>query len=207
MVWVLYEDSLVPGGKPSNYGPHVLLAQCVAERVGALVGRPFGYSGRRLIQGGLQANPRKGNATLRDEVFRGLSRLTRGARRVVAVYDRDVIHELVGVADPTCTPAIVGALTPPQADPATLATVLLDANLESLLEALRACGMSPTLPWSDATRKARGALQARDRIMHNAAEPQRRALRDCLMQSMPSFEYLVCKVASAVMAAPWFGRL
>jgi hypothetical protein len=31
---------------------------------------------------------------------------------VVAVYDRDVIHELVDVRDPTCTREIVAALTP-----------------------------------------------------------------------------------------------
>lgn len=207
MVWVLYEDSLVAGGKPSNYGPHVLVAQCVAERLASLAGRADAYAGRRLIQAGLSANPRRGATKLRDEVFDQLDRLARGGRRMVAVYDRDRIHEVVAVKRPACTGDIVAALTPPAADPDALATVVLDAKLESILDALRACGMPSTLPWSDASRKARGALQARDRIMHNAAQPQHRAARDCLMQRMPSFEYLVCKVASAVMSAPWLSCL
>jgi hypothetical protein len=124
----------------------------------------------------------------------------------VAVYDRDEIHECVGLSDPRCTSAIVRELTPPAGPADRLKTVLLDRNLETVIETLKACGLRADLPWEKALAKRGGALTVRDRILQNAAAPHERAIRDGLMQRMPSFRYLVHKVTAAVLAAPWLPR-
>lgn len=202
MVLVLYEDSLVRGGKPTNYGPHLLLAQCVADRLAVARPRPHGYLARDLIDRGLACNPRRGNTKLRDAVHANLEKHTRGGKNVVAVYDRDRIDEIVCVADPNCTRAIVEALAPVGGSD-RLATVLLDANLETVITTLRGCGMRADLPWDEALAKRAGALGDRDRIMQNAAVADQ-AIRDRLLERMASFEYLVCKTTAAVMASRWF---
>ena len=201
MVLVLYEDSLVRGTKPANYGPHVLLAQCVAERLNDATQRPDAYSGRQLIDRGLVGNPRRGNSKLRDDVAAIFDKLA-GAARMVAVYDRDRIDDCVVLPGPSCTSAIVAALTPEGASPDRLRTVLLADNLETLIKTLQSCGLGESLPWDPALAKGRQALEARDRIMHNAATA-RREVRDCLIERMQSFDYLVTKVTDAVRAAPW----
>lgn len=202
MVLVLYEDSLVRGGKPTNYGPHLLLVQCVADRLAVARPRPHGYLARDLIDRGLACNPRRGNTKLRDAAHANLEKHTRGGKNVVAVYDRDRINEIVVVTDPSCTRAIVEALAPAGGSD-RLATVLLDANLETVITTLRGCGMRADLPWDEALAKRAGALGDRDRIMQNAAVADQ-AIRDRLLERMASFEYLVCKTTAAVMASRWF---
>ncbi len=117
---------------------------------------------------------------------------------MVAVYDRDEIHELIDGA-PRCFGDVVKALTPASGPMDLLATVLLDANLETVLETLQRCGLDKNLPWRKALAKRRGALLARDRILQNAAVASQEVRRK-LRKEMPSFQYLICKLAVAVVA-------
>jgi len=197
-VLVLYEDSLVSGTRPTNYGPHVLVAQCVADLLAEAGELPVGATSRALIDAGLEANPQKGKDKLKKQVFSNLELLTRGGTRVVAVYDRDAIHELVDV-DPRCFGEVVRALTPASGPTDLLATVLLDANLETVIETLQRCGLDDSLPWRKALEKRRGALLARDRILQNAAVASLEVRRK-LCRQMPSFQHLICKLAAAVLA-------
>jgi hypothetical protein len=173
---VLYEDA--PGNQPREFGPHNLALACLADRLNRSV-----YDLKQHVEG----HPKKGNDRVRQESHR----LAADKIVVFAVYDDDRICELTALPSTACKREVVAALQP-QTTPAHVTVVLLHQRIETLLKAARSCSKQPAL-----TRKP-SPLDRDIHLNRLALDPTRRQERDCVLRDMPSFAYLVDKLAGAL---------
>lgn len=78
--------------------------------------------------------------------------------------------------------------------------MLLERNIETVVEAVRACApaIAPEEVWQQAVERKN--LNARDIVLKRAASPPERALRDCILRRVPSLAYLIDKLVAALSA-------
>jgi len=187
---ILYEDSAANGGV-HNYGPHVLVQQCVGDRLG---------KSHWELKDSLAAMPKNGVSNVRVECRRIASRIARGGGLVVAVYDADKIRREIVRPATACKVEVKEVLKKECSWPDQLCIVLLERNIETVVEAVRTC--EPTLVPEDIWVQAikRKNLNARDIVLTHAASPPKRALRDQVLAIVPSLGYLVHKLVVALSA-------
>ena len=183
---ILYEDQL--DGDLRGYGPHALVTQCLADRRGFE---------RWVLKPRLDSLPRKGNGNvLRDcrQNFRRLS--SRGP--VFAVYDDDKIRELIKLPHQACKTQVTAYLRKDCAAAESLVIVLLERNLETVIETIFA--IEPNIRPEEVRVRAieQKNLTDRDTIFKAAAAPDKRRLRDDLLERMPSLRRLVEKIDEAL---------
>lgn len=185
-VTILYEDS---AGERSQFALHQLVVRCVADRLDR---EP------RTFEDSLRGYPKKGNANVRRACQQELSRLARDGRLVCAVYDSDEITQLVKLPARSCKTKIVGALKQNCDATVNLRVVLLIENTESLLIALRDLKVIPDRDAMFADAIDRKNLASRDILFKAAVWQTTPEQRAALLASVPSFGYLIDKVAAAL---------
>ena len=185
-VVVLYEDQV--GGVVTDYGPHVLVKQCVCDRL-----KLDPWSLKTIA-----AVPRNGNGNVYKDCASQPPKIGRDGSFVVAVYDYDHVRDMkqLGLPRAACKRDTREALLKACPWRERLVVVFLDRNIETIIEAICAC--DPTLATEDQRRRAlvNKDLNARDIILRaaSAPTPARLALRNCVFQRVPSLQYLVDKL-------------
>jgi hypothetical protein len=178
-VTILYEDSAADGDV-RNYGPHRLVVQCVADRLGVQA-----WELRTLTP-----VPKRSASKLRNECKRIPARFGRDGSWIIAVYDSDRIRPGLGLDSSCCKALVRERLRDECAWGEHLGVVLLERNVESLIEAVQRC--SPTLvdegTWKAALAKK---LNARDIVLGKAAKPPQVQIRACVLREVPSLAYLI----------------
>jgi hypothetical protein len=188
-VVVLYEDARSRSSGQFRF--HDLVTRSVADAKGVADADLHQFSGR------CTGIPKKGAdkviASLRDAAY--VSRLVDSspAHSVVAVLDRDQVHRHLDLSPAPCTSAVTSAVHAGVARQEHVKVVLLDRNLETVVERVRAC--DPALVPTDEYVRAieRKDPLARDTVFQKAAA--RATVRAALRKAMPSFQYLVASVA------------
>jgi hypothetical protein len=185
---ILYEDAAVRGGQVKDYGPHLLVRQCVADRLGKQL-----WELRQL-----DANPRNGASNIRLDCKQNPPAIGRAGGRVFAVYDFDQIHQEVKLSSSACKEQLKEVLKKECAWQDRLTIVFLERNIETVVEAVCSCA-SGRIP-EDQRLKAikHKRLNARDLILKRVLGPSDRALREAVLHEVPSFAYLVDKVVAAL---------
>jgi hypothetical protein len=191
-ITILYEDSAADG-PVKEYGPHLLVRQCVADRLGK---SPWELST-------LEGMPRNGASNIVKDCRRVPPQIGRDGRLVVAVYDADKIHREVNnlqrevkLPAGACKRDIKPILRAACAWQERLVIVFLEENIETVLEAVCACAaVSVELRRLAVERKQRNE---RDIVLRKILGPSDRALRDAVLQRVQSLGYLVDKVAAAL---------
>jgi len=197
-ITILYEDSAADG-QVKEYGPHLLVRQCVADRLGK--------SSWELKT--LEGIPRNGASNIVKDCRKIPPQFGRDGRLVAAVYDFDKIrhevnkiHHDVKLAPGACRSQIKAALGSGCAWREQLVIVLLDRNLETVLEAVCAC--APTMISAELRRLAieRKQRNERDLVLKKIISPNDRAIREAVLERVPSLGYLVDKLVAALADEP-----
>ncbi|HSO00830.1 MAG TPA: hypothetical protein VLS89_21210 [Candidatus Nanopelagicales bacterium] len=186
-VTVLYEDSAADGSL-KEYGPHLLVRQCVADRLGV-----ESWTLRQL-----EGMPRRGASKLRNDCRRIPPQVGRDGRVIVAVYDADKIHRDVQLPATACKAQMKEILAAECAWRERLVIVFLEKNLETVLSAIRACSSQLVAEETWQRAVSRKDRNARDIILKEAARPPNRPLRELVLQRVPSLGYLVGKLSAAL---------
>lgn len=174
---VFYEDQAA--GEVKEFGPHLLLCACVADRVGS----------KTLwdVKASIDGQPKKGDSKL-------LAACKRHAERdvdelVFALFDADKLHVRLGIPKGSIDElrtTLETKIASPKVRP-----FLLEHNLESLIAATAGC-LEPPCETPIPKRH-----NERDKILVRAAYASR-AVRDCITRTLPSFAALVDPVAEAL---------
>ena len=168
-ITVLYEDQLA--ARPNNYGPHVLMLACVADRMGG----DTWMLGKRVL-----AIAKKGDSKLRAALREEGAMLADGGP-VVAMFDADRVRACYGLPSNACKQSVLDAIEAEASGVPVI--VLLERNMEDVVAACCAASNKP-FPQSKPTP------QQRDAILHGAASAGA-AVRVQVLASVPSFERLV----------------
>lgn len=176
-VVVFYEDQAAGG--INQFGPHLLLCACVADRLGT----KSIWDVRKLVDG----EPKKGADNL-------LAACKRHAKRnrnelVFAMFDADKVHVCLK-APKAPLEALRTALEEEIRSPKVRPFLLAD-SIETLVEASARC-LEP--PVEGPIRKRHNE---RDNLLARAATASR-SVRDCISHAVPSFALLADAVASAL---------
>ena len=176
-ITVLWEDQR--GGQQKGFGPHDLLAACVADRLAINVGQIRPY---------LLSVPKKGNGNLvRRALACDLDRLPKTGP-VFAVLDRDKVEELWKPDErpANCMAALRQRIV--QEAPGSYDLVFLVENVESLVE-----DCCVTLRLAPGRRKP--TPEGRDAILARAVWSADPSQRGRILDRRPSFKRLVGRVA------------
>lgn len=170
-VTVYFEDTLVTGIKPRDYGPLVFLRALVADREG--------LASHYDLKGSFDAYPLNGNA----RVLQQLSEVEGIRYPAVVTLDEDAIDAIIkhgGQTPAACVSGRKAALRTVTGNHAT-PIVFVRRNQETLLQALRDLAGPAGFPvlnestW-DAAIGGKD-LVSRDRVLQAAASPPARPLR------------------------------
>lgn len=176
-VVVFYEDQAA--GEINQFGPHLLLCACVADRLGTLTI----WDVRRLVDG----QPKKGA----DNLLAACRRHAKRSRNelVFAMFDADKAHLCLKTPKAPLDDlraALEAEIRSPKVRP-----FLLADSVETLVEASARC-LEP--PIEGPIRKRHNE---RDNILARAATASR-SVRDCVSRTVPSFAALIEAVAAAL---------
>ncbi len=174
-VIVLYEDSLVPGGRPTAYGPHKLLEACVRD------------SGLLGFERRLDPRPMNGAAKALALVTPHLDLIAPSGQPVVLLLDGDKIRRALQLPPDAGDPQVIEEIQNrcAAAQRYRLNVVLLNQNLESVLEVLRGCDPAPSADYDMAIKDKK--LNQRDIVFRRVATSTAKAIRDCLMDRLASW--------------------
>jgi len=177
---VLYEDQAAV--KPTNYGPHILVLQCVADRVG---GDPRGD-----LKPLSNAKPMKGSGNLRKELRERGALLQRSGPVVIMVDDDKIrgCYQDLGLARTSCKSQVIAAIKS-ECSGVDPGIVLLNQNMETVLNVcLRALGRPPL--------NSKPSPEERDQILMRCASPAvTPAQRQEILDRVPTLGRLVCILA------------
>lgn len=177
-VTVLYEDQdNATGAKP--FGLHELVTALVADEL---------CQSLRDVKPRLRCLPLKGNA----RVFEGLREadtIGRG-RWVLALLDADRIRSQpeVGLAQNEPEPQVVARVLDVTGTAKLRGVTLLVHNMETVVRAAASC--YPALDNGTVQRALRKKLNERDMVLNRVAYEAPPAVRQCMMERVPSLQYL-----------------
>ena len=179
-ICVLYEDQR---GPRQGFGLHALVKACVAD---ALADQP-----RHLIEKALSDyRPLKGDTKLLGACREELDLIASDGRPVVAVFDNDKIRHLLKLSAKAPDEHVEREIRKGGSRPDRLFIILLKQNMESVLTAAHECD-----PRIDAERVKLATVKKdvleRDAILTSVSGERFRAIRDCILQKLPSFQALV----------------
>lgn len=175
---VLYEDELGRGARVSQFGPHVLVCACIADRrraTGAVSASAWS------IQQQTDPRPQKGNAAL----LAAADRLARVHRSLVIVIDTDRTPVALGLPRNATPDQIKDAIEARFAGKGSSVPIVcpLVRNMETVLEAAaEVLGEPPPV---------RKKPLDRDRRLLRLASREDPAARERLLELVPSFARLV----------------
>jgi hypothetical protein len=174
---VFYEDQAA--GEVKEFGPHLLLCACVADRVGS----------KTLwdIKASVDGQPKKGDSKLLAACKKHTERDVDEV--VFALFDADKLHIRLGIPKGSIDElriALEAKIASSKVRP-----FLLEHKLETLVEASAGCLEQPV---EDPIPKRHNE---RDMILSKAATASR-SVRDCIMRTVPSFAALVDAIAQAL---------
>lgn len=179
-VTVFYEDQAA--GELNEFGPHLLLCACVADRLKT----KSIWEVRRIVDG----QPKKGADKLLAACKRHAKRNRNRNEIVFALFDADKLHVHLKIPKSPLDELhakLNGEIQSPKVRP-----FLLADSIESLVET-SACCLDP--PVEGPLRKRHNE---RDNILNRAATAASRSVRDCVTRTVPSFAALIEAVASAL---------
>lgn len=170
LITILYEDRQAKGER--NYGPHMLLLACVADRLGG---------SRYALRSRVAPVPLSGDGNVKLKLREDGADLT-AAGRLIAMFDHDRVRACYGLGPRACKSEVLGRIR--QEAGGSAAVVLLIENMESLLAAC-----------CNALKRPRPATKPRpaerDAILQAAAADGQAAARAEILHSIPSFGRLV----------------
>lgn len=184
LVTVLYEDQR---GATKEFGLHKFVLACVYDEIDGQ---------HHVLFQQAEARPLKSNTKVLATLFEDAAEIASDGRRIVAVLDRDRVHEPLNLAATAEDDAVVKAIRERCAADVAITLVLLANNLESVLSDIAACGralVQELLP--DALRKD---MAKRDIIFARAAALEQRALRECVQKRNGSIRLLRDSVIAAI---------
>lgn len=185
-VFILYEDS---AGERAEFTLHDLVVRCVADSLDRE---------HRDFKDVLRGIPKKGNSNVRRACQQDLPRLARNGDQVWALYDNDRVRRLVNLPADACKTQVVDALRVGCVPVDRLRVVLLIENTESLLRALRELGTLPNREEMFERAIKNKELQSRDQLFKDAAWRTTQEQRVRLQERVPSFGYLVTRLAAVL---------
>ncbi|MBI5498107.1 MAG: hypothetical protein HY904_24100 [Deltaproteobacteria bacterium] len=172
---VLYEDQL--GQQVTEFGPHVLLIQCVAD---LLEQSPHELK-KRLVP-----RPMKGKEKVARCLLEDLQNLACDFAWILVLIDGDRLREIAQLDNPRNEGDIRRAILKRHpVDGQKVVPVVLENNMESLLEACRRCW--PGLPVG---RKAKPSPIERDGVLNKIAWAPDMGVRQCVLNGCPALEQL-----------------
>lgn len=185
-VTILYEDS---AGERAEFALHDLVVRCVADRLDR---------DPKTLRSALHGIPKKGNANVRRACRQDLPRLARDGRVVVAVFDNDRIRRMANLPPAACKAQVTSCLKSGCEPSALLRIVLLVENTETLLVALRDISVLQGRDAMFVEAIDRKVLASRDILFKDAVWRTTLEQRVGLLEAVPSFGYLVSKLAALV---------
>jgi hypothetical protein len=179
-VCVLYEDQR---GPRQGFGLHALVKACVSDALAT--------EQRHVIEAALRDyRPLKGYANLLKACREELEDIAPDGRPVIAVFDNDKIRHLLKLAKSAPDKQVEQEIRKGSPPSAQLSIILLKQNMESVLTAAQACDPSID-PKRIELATVKKDLLERDAILAGVTSEQLRAVRDCILQKLPSFQALV----------------
>lgn len=189
--WILYEDRRARAG--SKYPFHDLVLRLVHDRVHERF--QLWDLDRMLV-----ANPRKGIGNILSAARTDIERLRSGGAEVIAFVDADQLHNELrrtSLTGSVCATLLKEALRRERPLPQP-EWVLLRDNLESVIEALRLCGLREVSneAFDRATRKK--DVEARDIVFTAAAKEVNARARVELLGRVPDLRYLATRIVACL---------
>lgn len=183
---ILYEDCR---GQLLNFGLHKLVMACVFDRLNGEA---------HLLYGAVRDYQAKGDANLLRKCCHDVEEIAPDGHPVVAVFDNDRIRRLLGLPTTTSDADVKAAIKSRKTSAGSMEVALLKENTESLLRSAQHCGVDIS---ADLVERAveRKELNARDVIFGRVANPEKRALRDCVLEKNDSLGELVRCLSSLLM--------
>lgn len=178
LITVLYEDQLA--AQPNNYGPHMLVLACVADRIGS---EPWG------LRQQVRAIPKKGDSKLRD-ALRDEGALLARCGPLLVMFDADRVRACYGLPSHACKRSVLDKIHGEATGKPIL--ILLERNMEDVVDACCKALQQPS-------PQRKPTPPERDAILHKTVAASRHA-RDEVLQSVPSFARLVRAVHEALSA-------
>lgn len=186
LVKIMYEDQ--QAADASDLGLHLLVSRCVLERLGWRDER--WYELRRHLIG----QAKKGDAKLLAACQNPNE--ARNFRHVFAVFDDDQVRAIkpLALSPSACKLQVRTAILATSPYRNDLGVVLLGRNMESVVTAVQRCkGLEA------AQKKLK--LPERDAVLASIAwRREDEPLRACVLQAVPSLEYLVERLAKILRA-------
>lgn len=177
---ILYEDA---SGPRKGFGPHELVLRCVADDY--VAPQAFGSSRHYTLSRRLDGRPMKGV----DKVLNGcenIERIVDGGQRLFILVDNDRIRRHVRLPSAASSEEVQAAIRALCPLPNQLHITLLEDNAESLIKAAADC--DPNIDRVRVAEALRKKLMSRDLVFESVARGQRRDVRDCVRQCVPSFD-------------------
>ena len=190
--FVLWEDSR---GVTKDFGPHALALACVADEF---------RIDRWALRDWVLGIPKNGAHKLLTAFRRDAIELSRRGESVIAVLDHDRAGELVGLDSTACRSSILERINAETEGACNRHLVLLEANVETLVTV--AGTVTEALPTLIQRACFHKDINARDRILHRAAEPHFHDRRR-ILDELRSLRRLVDLLTRLLRACPEFAAL
>ena len=174
---VLYEDAQ----QGRNFGPHQLLCGLIFDTTE----QPFAAITRQVAFSALKGRDKLIGAIKDPQRWK---RLAPGHAPVFALLDADKIRDHFG-GKRAGARDIAEQLRRTCADPKRLRVILLERNLETVLEAIRACDDGRTIPAALFNQSLAKNVNARDVVLGKVGtDDGRKTMRDCVRARVPSLD-------------------
>ncbi|MBA3550135.1 MAG: hypothetical protein H0T76_26960 [Nannocystis sp.] len=184
LVKIMYKDQ--QAADASDLGLHLLVSRCVLERLGWKEER--WYELRRHLIG----QAKKGDAKLLAACQNANE--ARNFRHVFAVFDDDEVRTIkpLALSPNACKVQVRAAILATSPYRNDLGVVLLGQNMESVVAAVQRCKCA-------AVPEKKLKLPERDAVLASIAWREEDApRRACVLQAVPSLEYLVARLAKII---------
>lgn len=187
---VLYEDQR---GPTNEFGLHRLVVACVWDRV--TIARPElqRFELEKLLK---DARPLKGSGNLLTACRRDAQLISHKGQPLFAVFDNDEVRRLLRLPADAEETVVAQKILEGSTAPERVRVHLLRENMESVVTAVRECAPSLT-PEAVANALAK-SLSDRDIVLRAVAREERRVVRDCVLQRVPSLARMIDDLARVV---------
>lgn len=180
-VTILYEDQLNKSTRPREYGPHLLLMACVWDEIDG--------KHHELVKAMEDCRPMKGSGNLLGTCKNDIKDITGDSRNVIAVFDRDRAAELLKLPRESSDEDIIRSIMEACGFPERLQVLLLGENTESLIRAAGECDQS--IRRERIAKALRKKMNERDLIFQAVSKQDKSAIRNCILEEVPSFREIV----------------